>query len=150
MGRYTTVQTYSDQNTKVVSGYATGEGPTNGPAMKPKALMVEKVDNVSGSCAGAGSGEFDLYRAARRRELNRLDEIERKKKAFEEQTQYEEKVARNRKEAEERTAKNAEKRKRKQEKKRLLAAKFKESKEESNESDEEENKHKMMRSNEDI
>lgn len=130
MGRYTTVQTYSDQNTKIVSGYggpattdrahasSTNEG--HGSAVR---LQVNKVDNVMGSCAGAGSGEFHMYRAARQRELTRLENIEKKQKEEEELKTYTDNVERNRLEALERTRKNAEKRKKKIEKKRKFSGK---------------------------
>jgi hypothetical protein len=42
----------------------------------------EFVQHITGSCAGAGSGEFHIYRNARRKEYERL-------KRMEEDTQYE-------------------------------------------------------------
>mmetsp|Transcript_10655 Transcript_10655/g.16151 ORF Transcript_10655/g.16151 Transcript_10655/m.16151 type:complete len:166 (-) Transcript_10655:59-556(-) len=121
MGRYTTVQTYSDSNTKVVTASSSTAAETG-----PKKLQVEKVNNVMGSCAGAGSGEFDIYRAARRREHFRLEEIERQKQSEQQQKELEEKIRRNRLEAEERTRKNAEKRKKKKAKKEERKRKFEE------------------------
>ena len=71
-----------------------------------------------GSCAGAGSGEFHVYRASRRRELTRLENIEVAEKEEEEMRLFTAKVERNKLEAMERTRKNAEKRKKKKENQR--------------------------------
>ena len=126
MGRYTTVQTFSDQNTKVVAASAITSTNEKIEEKAKKRLVVEKVDNVMGSTAGAGSGEFDMYRAARRREMTRLDAIEIQQKADEEARVYAEKVARNKEEADNRTSKNAEKRNKKKMKKLELKRKHKE------------------------
>lgn len=109
MGRYTSVQTFTDQKTKVVTGYQEGGGA-------PKPARPEKVENVMGSTAGAGSCEFHLYRAARAREVMRLETMETEEKLAEEAAVFAAKVEKNRKEALERTQKNAEKRKRKRQK----------------------------------
>lgn len=87
MGRYTTVQTFTDQDAKAAISYSAattsnskashyGPGDSssaasggNGGADKhgePK-VAINRVENVSGSSAGAGSGDFHMYRAARRR-----------------------------------------------------------------------------------
>ena len=75
-----------------------------------KRLVVNRVENVMSSIAGAGSSEFDLYRKARRREQERLEQIERAHALEEERRAFHAKVLRNKLEAEERTRRNAEKR----------------------------------------
>ena len=84
MGRYTSVQTFTDQSTKVIqtssssnssssSSNATGisVGTSNNNVKIYKTL--DTVDNVSGSTAGAGSNEFHLYNNARSREMLRVE-----------------------------------------------------------------------------
>jgi Protein of unknown function (DUF1168) len=112
MPRYTSTQVFTDTNTKIVSSGSYGGDNSN------KKVKVEKVDNVMGSTAGAGSGEFDLYRSARRREITRLESMDKADKEEAERRLFAEKVERNRREADERTAKNASKRKRKREKRK--------------------------------
>ena len=113
MGRYTSVQGFSDQNTKTISSSS-----TNAPPGAPKAkLVTERVLNVHGSTAGASSSEFDVYRLGRRRELDRLNAMEQETRKAVVEELYVAKIERNRIEAEERTKKNAEKRKKKKMKK---------------------------------
>mmetsp|Transcript_25880 Transcript_25880/g.24699 ORF Transcript_25880/g.24699 Transcript_25880/m.24699 type:complete len:163 (+) Transcript_25880:133-621(+) len=118
MGRYTSVQTFTDANTKTVSGYkeAPEGGAPKGEVNRPH--RIEKVDNsVTGSCAGAGSEQFHIFRASRRRELDRLDNMDRVAADEEENRLHFEKINRNKRECDEKTSKNAEKRKRKKVKK---------------------------------
>jgi hypothetical protein len=119
MGRYTSIQNFSDQETKIIPNKGTdvSGSATNVDEYKPTKLVTEKVENPMGSCAGAGSGEFDMYRKARRREQMRLEEIEKEDKATRERMDYEARVLKKKLECEERTRKNAEKRKRKKMKK---------------------------------
>lgn len=107
-------ETYSDTNVKVDT---TSYGPSgnNNNGNQPKKLVVEKVVNLMSSIAGAGSGEFDLYRAARKRERDRLDELEKEEKKRIESEAIAKKMEINRMEAELRVKKNAEKRKRRKE-----------------------------------
>jgi len=105
---------------------------------------VEKIDNIMGSCAGAGSSEFDLYRAARKRERLRIEAIEKDYAEKQARKELEDRVAKNRQEAEERTRKNAEKRKRKQAKKKMFSKGDKKGKvtnEDETDNDEEEDNH---------
>uniref|UniRef100_A0A915IEL8 PRKR-interacting protein 1 n=1 Tax=Romanomermis culicivorax TaxID=13658 RepID=A0A915IEL8_ROMCU len=73
----------------------------------------EFVRNVVGSSAGAGSGEYHIYRNLRKREYARrqFDEEQEKKEKLDQE--FFEKIAQNKLEAEERTAKRRAKRQRK-------------------------------------
>ncbi|XP_018597369.1 PRKR-interacting protein 1 homolog [Scleropages formosus] len=104
----------------------------------------EFVRDVMGSSAGAGSGEFHVYRHLRRREYQRqdfLDRISEKQKLDED---YQEKLQQNQQIAEERTAKRRKKREKLKQKKQMAKKakqeqnKVKESEEESSSSDQEE------------
>ncbi|CAH3103785.1 unnamed protein product [Porites lobata] len=85
----------------------------------------EFVRFVMGSSAGAGSGEFHVYRATRRREYNRVAYIEKIAEQHELDESYHKKLEQNKTQAEEKTAKKRAKRQRKKQKK-LSAKKKKE------------------------
>jgi len=125
MGRYSSVQSFTDKKTKVVGGYKEAEGGAGaggggGARPAPPPPRPEKVDNVSGSSAGAGSCDFHVYRAARNREIVRLEQLESTRAQEAERAEFAARVEENRKEADARTRKNAEKRN-KRKLKKLLA-----------------------------
>jgi hypothetical protein len=120
MGRYKSAQYFPDSATaKVkVDGVAEAHGGSSGSAsvtgnavQRAPPPQPEKVERAVGSTAGAASSEFHLYRAARRRELTRVELLEKTALEEKEAAEFASKVEANKKEAEERTLKNANKRK---------------------------------------
>jgi hypothetical protein len=72
----------------------------------------EIVANVQGSSAGAGSGEFHVYKASRRREYERLRTMDEEARNEEEQEEWEKEEAERKRRDEEATAKKREQRNR--------------------------------------
>ncbi|ORX59408.1 DUF1168-domain-containing protein [Hesseltinella vesiculosa] len=82
------------------------------------------VRNVSGSSAGAGSGDFHVYRAIRRREYARLNSMAAAEYNEKLDQQYEEKIERMKQKDDDKTAKKrARRQKRKQSKQQNEPAK---------------------------
>jgi len=79
---------------------------------------AEFVYNVMGSSAGAGSGEFHVYRQIRRKEYARQKVMDERKSKEDLNEAYHAKLEENEREAEERTAKKRAKRQKKKEKKK--------------------------------
>lgn len=77
----------------------------------------EIVANVQGSSAGAGSGEFHVYKASRRREYERLKIMDEEVAREQADTEFEKKRAEQKKKDEERTEKNRKKREKQKQKK---------------------------------
>ena len=124
MGRYTTVQAYADNNPNMRAvDYAQATGTTASSSNSADnnnrgPVIAEKVDNPYGSTAGAGSGEFHVYRHARAREMARWEQInatEAERKAEEE---FHLKVVQASQEEEDKTEKRRKKRERAKDAKR--------------------------------
>lgn len=104
----------------------------------------EFVRDVMGSSAGAGSGEFHVYRHLRRREYQRQDFLDKMADKCDADVKYLDKVEQNKVDAEERTAKRRKKRDKLKQKKlmakkaKLMAKNKKEDDEKSSESEKEE------------
>ena len=99
-----TFQVFSDVNTKVVGGYVEPKAGGGGK------VQTERVENVMGSSAGAGSGEFHMYLNSRNREKARMENIDTQRQKEEEDRAFQEKLALNKKMSEDRVQKNAKKR----------------------------------------
>ncbi|QGA13111.1 hypothetical protein EYB26_000756 [Talaromyces marneffei] len=96
------------------------------PISKPRTLdslgpPPEIVANVQGSSAGAGSGEFHVYKASRRREYERLRLMEEESKREKTNEEFEKKRAETQRKDQEKTDRN----RRKREKRKAAAAKNK-------------------------
>lgn len=83
--------------------------PEKSKEKAPRAPL-EFIRNIWGSSAGAGSGDFHVYRGVRRREYARQKFIKEKAEKDELDEVYKQKLEQNRQEAEEKTAKNKAKR----------------------------------------
>ena len=114
MGRYTTVQTFADNNPGIAklpydeAALASSKTVDEKTGSFGAGVTVEKVNNVMGSTAGAGSGEYHMYRHGRRREMERIADMEKSAVECEKEEAFEARVEAKRKECEERTRKNAE------------------------------------------
>ncbi|KZT11036.1 DUF1168-domain-containing protein [Laetiporus sulphureus 93-53] len=87
------------------------------PPPKEKTIRPprEMMKNVQGSSAGAGSGEFHVYKASRRREYERLKLLDEKSQKETEEAEFERKRREREEQAEAKTAKNRAKRQKKKE-----------------------------------
>ena len=88
--------------------------PTGSPKSRNLPPPPEIVANVQGSSAGAGSGEFHVYKASRRREYERLRLMDEEVRIEEETKEYNKKIEEMRKKDSEKTSKNRKKRMKKQ------------------------------------
>mmetsp|Transcript_6116 Transcript_6116/g.13331 ORF Transcript_6116/g.13331 Transcript_6116/m.13331 type:complete len:230 (+) Transcript_6116:116-805(+) len=132
MGRYTTVQAYADNNpnmravdyhqaTGTTAAAASSSGSTSAAAPPPAnrgPVVAEKVDNPYGSTAGAGSGEFHVYRHARAREMARWKKINEDEAERTAEEEFRNKLATDTKSEAEKTEKRRRKRERAKEAKR--------------------------------
>ncbi|EXJ69195.1 uncharacterized protein A1O5_07231 [Cladophialophora psammophila CBS 110553] len=91
--------------------------PPSSATKKSLPAPAEIVANVQGSSAGAGSGEFHVYKASRRREYERLRAMDEEAKTEEENEKWEREEREKRERDEEKTRKNRERRSRRKGKK---------------------------------
>lgn len=115
----------TQQSAQVEALFANPDKADAGLAIGPKGRTAnappEIVANVQGSSAGAGSGEFHVYKASRRREYERLRAMDEEVKAEEAEKEYQQKKEELEKKDEEKLSKNRAKRekaKKRQEKKK--------------------------------
>lgn len=82
----------------------------SGPKSKMALAPPEIVANVQGSSAGAGSGEFHVYKASRRREYERLRIMDEEVEKEEKDREWEQRKEEDKKKDEEKLSKNQAKR----------------------------------------
>lgn len=121
MGRYTSVQAFADNSgsMRAVSyDQAVGVSASAQPAADRGPVITEKVDNPYGSTAGAGSGEFHVYRHARAREMARWKEMRATEAEIKAEEDFQRKVAEDKRVEAEKTEKRRKKREREKNAKR--------------------------------
>jgi len=104
------------------------QGGLNEAALAAVMAHPHKLKNMHGSTAGAGSGDFHQYRAYRRIEMDRLEDMETRAKQEQEETEFQRRKAERETEVQEKTSKKAAKRKQQKEKEREKRKKLKEQK----------------------
>merc|ERR1712200_74508 len=129
------IKSYSDvMKMKLDKMMANPDKPVNIPNYHKKEKDINKAPefnhNIMGSSAGAGSGEFHLYRQMRRKEQNRLKILGARQERDELNEAYHQKLEENQKMADERTEKKRKKRQRQKNKKKNGAKKKDTAKEE--------------------
>lgn len=118
MGRYTTVQAFADNSGSMRAvSYDQAVGAASAPAAKGP-VQTEKVENPYGSTAGAGSGEFHVYRHARAREMARWKEMHASEAERMAEEDFQRKVEEDAREEAEKTEKRRRKREREKNAKR--------------------------------
>jgi Protein of unknown function (DUF1168) len=110
MGRFSSVQAYADNHSSVRK--VTYEQASSGADQSKGAVKPEKVVNPYGSTAGAGSGDFHVYRHSRNRELQRQKHMELSAAEQEAEDLFQKQQTDNKEWEEERTAKRRKKRER--------------------------------------
>lgn len=104
----------SQQSAQVEALFANPEraaaGIAVGPRLKALTAPPEIVANVQGSSAGAGSGEFHVYKASRRREYERLRIMDEEVRLEEAEKEFREKKEERERMDEEKLSKNRAKR----------------------------------------
>jgi hypothetical protein len=99
----------SKQSAHLEALFANPDKPINLPSSGSKSsssLPPEIVANVQGSSAGAGSGEFHVYKASRRREYERLRAMDEEKDAEDKDAEFVAKKTEQEKKDAEKTEKN--------------------------------------------
>jgi hypothetical protein len=99
----------SKQSAHLEALFANPDKPINIPSSLSKSsssLPPEIVANVQGSSAGAGSGEFHVYKASRRREYERLRAMDEEKETEDKDAEFVAKKAEQEKKDAEKTEKN--------------------------------------------
>jgi hypothetical protein len=110
MGRYSSVQSYADNNSAVRS--IPYKEATGSAEPKKSAVKTEKVHNPYGSTAGAGSGEFHIYRHARAREMARWKSIDEEENELNQEKEFDQELLNAKTEEELKTSKRRRKRQR--------------------------------------
>jgi Protein of unknown function (DUF1168) len=108
MGRFSSVQAYADNHNGVRK--VTYEQASAGAGQAKAPVKPEKVVNPYGSTAGAGSGDFHVYRHSRNRELQRQKHMELSAAEREAEDSFQKQQEQNKEWEEERTAKRRKKR----------------------------------------
>ncbi|MCJ1443994.1 MAG: hypothetical protein MMC23_004494 [Stictis urceolatum] len=111
----------SRQANQVDALFANPDREINIVTSEPRSALPpppEIVPNVQGSSAGAGSGEFHVYKSSRRREYERLKAMDDEVKEEEERADFEREREERRKKDESKTSKNKAKRDKAKERKK--------------------------------
>merc|ERR1719400_1495491 len=119
------IKSYSDvMKMKLDKMMANPDKPVNIPNYHKKEKDINKAPefnhNIMGSSAGAGSGEFHLYRKMRRKEQEREEVLSHRRHRDDANIAFQEKLKDNETEAEERTAKKRLKRQKEKARKKQL------------------------------
>jgi len=112
MGKYTSAKSFDDNSSELA------QAPTDEQKDAASKVDVLQVQNTMGSTAGAGSGEFHMYRASRRREMNRIEKMDVDARKKEEIDAFETRKRERAEGAEAQHQKRADKRRKKKDKKK--------------------------------